>query len=329
LMRVLITGITGFAGCHLTERLIHGGDVEVHGISRGQRWLPGFAHLSKQVRYHRVDLLDEPALREALWLIQPDQIYHLAADADAGNSFRQARAVWEANLTATLNLYDACLSELAAKPKILFVSSGAIYGESAHGEQITESSAFRPNNPYAASKAAADLASFQYHASHGLPILRVRPFNQVGPGQSTQFALGRFADQLVRMEQGESPPVLRVGNLQAERDFTDVRDMVRAYQLLMEKGDPGQAYNAASGTTRPMTWFLERLLKATRLDVRVELDAGLLRPIETQRLRVNTQKLREAVGWQPAISIDQSINDLLQARRLAGQLDVTAWEGKS
>jgi GDP-4-dehydro-6-deoxy-D-mannose reductase len=313
-VRVLITGITGFAGRYLADLLRTQDGMQLHGLSRSPRWPAGFEHLADHVQLHQADLLDHAALRNALWMVQPQQIYHLAAFTDAGGSFRDTHRVWEANLHATLQLYDVCLSEVTTKPRILYVSTGAVYGDTG-GETITESTMLRPNSPYATSKAAADLASYQYWAAHQLPIIRVRPFNQVGPGQPTNFALGRFADLIARMERRELDPVLNVGNLDAERDFTDVRDMARAYVLLMEKGTPGEAYNAASATSHPMRWFLDRLLEHTRLPITVTTDSSLLRPVETHRLRVDTAKLRQATDWKPTTSLDQSLHDLLSASR--------------
>lgn len=310
-MRVLITGITGFAGRHLAELLARQPDLELHGLVRSQHNLS----LPSSTRLHSADLLGEHALRSVLWLIQPQQIYHLAGYANPAASFREARQAWNANLTATLNLYDACLSELKEKPRILLVSSGAVYAELHPGEMVTEDSPLGPRSPYAASKAAADLVSYQYWIANQLPIIRVRPFNQVGPGQSANFALGRFAEQLVGMEMGKLEPVLRVGNLEAERDFTDVRDMVRAYLLLMKDGKPGEVYNAAAGQSWPMRWYLDQLLKSTKVAVRVETDATLLRPKETQNLRVNSQKLHKLSGWTPQIPIAQTLDDLLNSYR--------------
>jgi GDP-4-dehydro-6-deoxy-D-mannose reductase len=309
-LRVLITGVTGFAGRFLADYLRSQQGTELHGITRSSIEIP-------HVQLHQADLLDPDALRSILWLVQPVQIYHLAAYTDAGGSFRDARRVWDANLTATLNLYDACLSELSHRPRILYVSSGAVYGE-AEDQPITERTPLRPNSPYAASKAAADLASFQYWVADRLAILRVRPFNQVGPGQSTNFALARFAQQLVRIERGEAEPVLRVGNLGAERDFTDVRDMIQAFALLMASGEPGEVYNAASGTSHTMQRYLDHLLAHLKLPVTLETDPKLLRPVEAQRLQVDISKLRLATDWSPSISLDQSLLDLFSATRRAG-----------
>ncbi len=307
-LHVLITGISGFAGRHLAYLLARRDDLQVHGVARSVREGICGVHLRP------VDLVDAGAIRTAVRDLQPKQVYHLAAYADPGGSFREARRVWDANLTATLNLYDACL-ELEPRPQILYASTGAVYGEAE--QPITERTALRPNSPYAASKAAADLASYQYWASHRLPVIRVRAFNQVGPGQPTTLALGRFADQLVRMERGELEPILRVGNLEAERDYTDVRDMVRAYALLMEKGEPGEVYNAASGSSQPMRWFLDRLLEQTPAPVKVQTEAALLRPVETQHLRVEVEKLQRTTGWTAVIPIEKSLADLILETRRA------------
>lgn len=316
-MRVLITGITGFAGSYLAKLLLRQQKAEVHGLARQRRWLvPGMEHLQDAITLHCIDLQDVNALRRAIWLIQPDEIYHLAAYTNIGQSFHQSNLAWEANLDGTLFLYDACLSELKNKPRIVFISTGAVYGEADPNEVITESTVLRPMNPYATSKASADLASYQYFAQHGLPIIRIRPFNQAGPGQSTDFALGRFADLLVRIEQNELPAVMPVGNLETERDFTDVRDMVRAYELLMRLGVPGEVYNAASGISRPMRWYLNQLINISRVEVQVEVDSALLRPTETKSLRVSCGRLHQKTAWETEIPMHQTLADMLSLCRL-------------
>jgi GDP-4-dehydro-6-deoxy-D-mannose reductase len=209
-------------------------------------------------------------------------------------------------------LYEA-VAAWGGGPRILFVSSGAIYGEPADpSKAIDEQTELRPNNPYAASKAAADLLSYQTHRTLRLEIIRVRPFNHVGPGQSPAYAVANFARQLAAIERHESPPVLRVGNLAAERDLTDVRDVVRAYELLLERGTPGEAYNLASGRLRPMREYLQLLLSLSRAPVRVETDPNLIRKVDTSTAPVDATKLRTATGWVPQVTLEQTLRDTLE-----------------
>jgi GDP-4-dehydro-6-deoxy-D-mannose reductase len=242
---------------------------------------------------------------------RPEQIYHLAGYADAGQSFQEPDAAWEGNLTATRSLYDA-IRQWGAKPRILFISTGAVYGEPIDPEQaFDESSVLRPNSPYAASKAAADLLSYQYARAYDLAIVRARPFNHVGPGQSPRFALAHFAWQIAKIERGHAEPRLHVGNLWPERDYTDVRDIVYAYLLLMEKGRAGETYNIGSGVTRTMRAFLDQLLALSRVPIAVVADPNLARKVETAKVRVNADCLRRTTGWAPRIAVERTLADML------------------
>ncbi len=310
-MRVLITGATGFVGSHLCRTLAAGGGVELFGLSLQESWPAGFTDLEAGVRLFPGDLCDEQTVDTTLREVQPDRVYHLAGYADVGRSFQEAEAAWGGNLTATLRLYDAIL-RWGGRPRVLYVSSGMVYGESDLSEgPVDESAPFRPESPYAASKAAADLASYQYARCHDLPIVRVRPFNHIGPAQSPRFAIAHFAHQIALIERGDQPPVLRVGNLGAERDLTDVRDVARAYTLLLERGIPGDVYNLGSGRTWSMRACLDRLLVLSRVAIAIETDPALIRKVDTAAMQVDIGVLRRATGWAPAYSIDQTLADTL------------------
>ena len=193
------------------------------------------------------DLCDRDAVEAALRDIRPQQIYHLAGYAQVGRSFDEPDVAWSGNLTATRALYEAT-ARWGGRPRILFVGSGLVYGDPDGPDQSQdENCLLRPNSPYAASKAAADLLSYQTAVNPGLDIVRARPFNHIGPRQSSQFAVANFARQAAAIERGELPPVLETGNLGSRRDMTDVRDTVAAYVLLMQKGRSGEAYNVGSG----------------------------------------------------------------------------------
>jgi GDP-4-dehydro-6-deoxy-D-mannose reductase len=310
-MRVLITGITGFAGGHLAEALLAGGDADLFGTSRRGEWPEEWSHLAGRVRLRPCDLCDGPRLRELIADVQPDCIYHLAGYANAGRSFQEADAAWAGNLTATLSLYDA-VHRWGGRARILSVGSGLIYGQAEDGEVFDENALLRPVNPYAASKAAADLAGYQHTRYPGLDIVRARPFNHIGPRQAPHYAVAHFAKQIAAAELGLQPPVLETGNLSAMRDLTDVRDVAAAYTRLIEKGCTGEAYNIASGTVHSMQAVLDRLLALARVPVEVKQQPRLLRAAEAAIIRGDAAKLRAETGWQPRYSLDQTLADTLQ-----------------
>jgi GDP-4-dehydro-6-deoxy-D-mannose reductase len=316
-MRVLVTGITGFAGGHLAEALLAKATVELHGLSRTGRWPEPLRHLAESTRLLRCDLADGSAVRALLEETRPEQIYHLAAYAHAGKSLHDAEAAWAANLTATRQLYEA-VAAWGGRPRILYVCSGLIYGDLPGPDQTQdEDCPLRPASPYASSKAAADLISYQYTRTHQLDVVRVRPFNHFGPRQSTQYAVAHFARQLAAIEAGRQPPVLETGNLQTHRDLTDVRDVVGAYVQLMEHGRTGEAYNVASGRAWSMQAVLDRLLGLVRVPVTVRQCPGLMRAAETSIICGNPAKLRRETGWAPAFSLDQTLQDTLEYWRAA------------
>jgi GDP-4-dehydro-6-deoxy-D-mannose reductase len=311
-MRILITGITGFAGSHLADLLLETPGVELFGLARSGQWPANASHLSRRVRLLSCDLGDQAALAELLRELHPDQIYHLAGYAHAGQSLREPFAAWAGNLTATLNLYEA-VQRWGGKPRILFVGSGLIYGDVPVGSGgQNEEAVLKPANPYAASKSAADLASYQYSVSAGLDIIRARPFNHIGPRQSSQYALPHFARQIAAIEKGKQEPVLSTGDLSARRDFTDVRDMARAYTLLMERGKTGEAYNIGSGEARSIQSALDLLLRLTTTKITVEQRSDLLRASESRALCAACAKLREATGWKPNYSFEKTVTDILE-----------------
>jgi GDP-4-dehydro-6-deoxy-D-mannose reductase len=310
-MRILITGITGFVGGHLAEALLAAGPVELVGVSRHADWPAPWRHLTNRVPLRPCDLTDGPALEALLRDVQPEQVYHLAGYAHVGQSFREPDAAWAGNLTATRCLYDA-VTRWGGRPRILYVGSGMIYGDADKAEQAQhEDTPLRPASPYAASKAAADLASYQYTRSPGLDIVRVRPFNHIGPRQSAQFAVASFARQVAAIEHGRQPPVLETGNLTPRRDLTDVRDVVAAYRLLMERGRTGEAYNVGSGTTHAMQDVLDRLRALSRVQIEVRQKAELVRATETKAVRADASRLRRETGWAPRYTLDQTLGDTL------------------
>lgn len=310
-MRILVTGATGFAGGHLVEALLARKHGRIVGVARRARWPDAWSHLADRVELRECDVSRSDSIEAFLAEVRPEQIYHLAGYAHVGRSFQEPQAAWDGNLAATRSLYDAA-ARWGGKPRILFVGSGLVYGESGSAERgCDEASLLLPDNPYAASKAAADLASYQYTRHPGLEIVRARPFNHIGPHQSPQFAVSSFARQLAAIERGRQEPIVEAGNLQTRRDLSDVRDVAASYILLMEHGRSGEAYNVGSGLTVSMQTVLDRLLALSGAAVQVRQKASLVRATDLSAIRVNAEKLRRETGWSPRFTLEQTLADTL------------------
>ena len=309
-MRILITGIGGFVGSHLAAHLtLVQPDAELHGTTMPT--LP-VQQRGGHAALHPVDLRDEKAARKVIETVKPDQIYHLAAWAIVHQSFERAWDTLENNIHLQLNVIQGCIAA-GIQPRMLAVTSGEVYGADQSAEHPTpEDAPFRPSNPYAVSKVAQDMLALQYHLSHDLPIVRARPFNHLGPGQSTGFVAPDLASQIARIENGLQDPVIRCGDLTGERDFTDVRDIVRAYRLLMEKGEPGEAYNVSSGHTRSIRHILDLMLAEATVSVTVQSDPGYLRSGGVRKSWGDPSRLRALTGWEPEYPIERTVHDVLE-----------------
>jgi GDP-4-dehydro-6-deoxy-D-mannose reductase len=311
-MRILITGITGFAGGHLAETLADRSGSELIGVNRHSDWPAPLSHLAKCVRLIRCELSETTAVERVLREACPDQIYHLAGFANTGRSFREPDQAWVGNFGVSKSLYDAII-RWGGKPKVVFVGSGLIYGETSSPEhRLNEEQPFRPASPYATSKAAADLLSYQVTRTAGLHVVRVRPFNHTGPRQSPDFAVPHFAKQIAAIERGLQSPVLEAGNLAAMRDLSDVRDVVSAYVALMDRGNSGEAYNVASSRTRTIGSALEHLLSLAKVSIEVRQKIDPARSAETAVACGDARKLTRETGWQPRIPIEQTLSDTLE-----------------
>ena len=309
-MRILITGITGFVGGHLVESMVTAGGHALAGVSRDSTWPRHLAHLEGQAELHVTDIVDEPRLEAILRQTHPEWIIHLAGYANTGGSFQESDSCWHDNLTATRSLYDAIVrSEL--RPRILFVSTGLVYGDpDESGRPCDERTTLKPASPYAASKAAADLLSYQYTRNPGLDIVRIRLFNQVGPRQSPDYAVANFARQIAAIEAGKQPPRIETGDLSAQRDITDVRDTVAAFPLLLEKGEKGEVYNAGRGETFSMLDILNRLLALSKVEVEVTQKSE--RKADTAVTRADPRKLLGTTGWAPRIPLEKTLLEILE-----------------
>ena len=312
-MKVLLTGIAGFAGSHLAEYLLQQPEVELHGAIH--RHDTRIQHLLDRLHLHRGDL------RNALWVsemveeVAPDVTLHLAAWSDVGGSWQQPWTVYELNIQCQLNLLEG-LRRWRPDCRTVVVTSNEVYGMVTPEDlPINEQTPLRPNSPYGVSKVTQDMMALQYWQSFAMPVVRARSFNHMGPGQSGDFAASAFARQIAEIEQGMRAPVVKVGNLAAERDFTDVRDVVRAYWLLAQCGAVGEAYNVGSGVARPIRWLLEELVAMAKVPVTVEPDPARLRPSDIPRSVCDNSKLVRACHWQPQIDLRTSLRDMLEQWR--------------
>jgi GDP-4-dehydro-6-deoxy-D-mannose reductase len=243
--------------------------------------------------------------------VRPDEVYHLAALSSVSESYAKPWATIENNVLAQLNLLEA-VREHSPQAKVLIVGSNEEYGPPRRAElPLTEHSPLRPASPYAVSKATQDLLGLQYHLSHGLDVVRVRPFNHTGPGQSERFVVPAFARQIAMIEVGQQEATVHVGNLGARRDFSDVRDIVRGYVLALREGVAGDVYNLASGESRSIRGLLESLISHATVPVGVEVDPARFRPVDVPDVYGSAEKLRRATGWAPRIPFAQTLRDTL------------------
>ncbi len=316
-MRVLITGARGFVGNHLSQHLTDShSEIELHGTVFAQE----STDTSLFHALHQVDLRDFAAVKSLIQAIQPDHIYHLAAQSSPRQSFREPWLTLENNIRSQLNIISACL-DIKLTPRILLISSAEIYG--ADENPIDENAPFYPGSPYGVSKITQDMLGLQYYLSDGLPIIRVRPFNHTGPGQREGFVAPDFAMQIARIEAGQREPVMYVGRLDAQRDFTDVRDVVRAYQQVIELGQPGDVYNVASNKAYSIQYLLDTLLSFSKRPIEVRADPARMTKADASIKWGDISRIHAATGWQPEIPFEQTLKDLLEdcRQRVAASTD--------
>jgi GDP-4-dehydro-6-deoxy-D-mannose reductase len=301
---VLVTGAAGFAGSHLVEHLSQSlGDLVAWGRSAPPPELAGRA------RWQTVDLLDRDRVRRAVAELKPGRIYHCAGAAHVAESWARAAGTLETNVLATHYLFDA-VRRAGLECRVLVPGSAHVYAPSA--TPIGEDAALAPASPYAISKLAQEQLGCQAVVQDGIDTILPRVFNHTGPRQSPAFAAASFARQIALIERGAAAPAIKVGNLSAERDLTDVRDTVRAYAMLMDVGAAGVVYNVASGVARSTQSVLDALRARARVPVRVEVDPARMRPNDIPVLVGDPTRLRKATGWVPRISFDQMMTDLLE-----------------
>lgn len=311
-MRVLITGITGFAGSHLADYLIaEHPDVEIFGTYRWRSRRENIEHLDGKVTLLETDLRDYPSVAAALRRAEPDAIFHLAAQSFVPTSWNAPSETIVTNVVGQTNIFEA-VRALGLDPRIQIACSSEEYGLVLPDEvPIRETNPLRPLSPYAVSKVSQDYLGYQYFQSYGIKALRTRGFNHTGPRRGEVFVTSNFAKQIALIEAGRQAPVISVGNLDAVRDFTDVRDMVRAYWLAVQSARPGEVYNIATGNGITIRAMLDKLIALARVEVRVETDPARLRPSDVEVLIGDSSKFRGDTGWEPRIPFDQTLADLL------------------
>ena len=308
--RVLITGLGGFVGQHLGRLLAADDSRETFGsvvAAEAEREHPLPAdHLMV------CDLLDASAVNGLINAVRPDRIYHIAGIAEVGDTWGDPRPAYEVNILGQLNLLEAVVAS-CPNSRVLVVGSAAEYGIVREADcPITENHPLEPADPYAVSKAAQDVMARQYFLARGTDIVRTRSFNHIGPGQSAGFLLGRVVRKVAEVNDGSGEPLLELGDLSARRDFTDVRDVVRAYQLLMGQGESGEAYNVCSGRAVPVAEVVETALALSEVEIELRIDSDRERPTDAPLVLGDNTKLRGATGWGPRIPLEQSVKDAVE-----------------
>jgi GDP-4-dehydro-6-deoxy-D-mannose reductase len=310
-MRLLITGITGFVGSHMAEyALAHG--AEVFGSSRWRSRTENIEHLRSQIKLIECDLRDLASVRGLLETAEPTHVVHLAAQSFVGASWQTPAETLSTNIISQVNLLEG-IRRFTIAPRVLVVGSSEEYGFVCPDElPIRETNPLRPLSPYAVSKVAQDMMGYQYFMSYGLPIIRTRAFNHEGPRRGEVFVTSNFAKQVAEIEAGMREPTMAVGDLTPRRDFSDVRDVVRGYWLLLERGEPGEVYNLCSGRSWAIQQVLEFLLEQSRVKrIAVETDPARLRPSDVMILEGDSSKIRKATGWEVEIPFERTLRDLL------------------
>ena len=309
-MKALITGISGFAGSHLAEFLLNKG-YKVYGTFYDKSTFSNLNGFIDNIKLFENDIRNYNTLKQIIKKVQPDEIYHLAAISFIPTALKNPKITFDTNLYGTLNLYKAII-ELKLNPKVLFIGSGDEYGLVNEKDiPINEDCPLKPLNPYSISKASIDFLSYFYFRNYHLNIIRVRPFNHIGPRQSPEFVCSNFAKQIAEIEKGLKEPIIKVGNLEAKRDFTDVRDIVWAYWLAIQKGEPGEVYNICSGKAISIEELLNRILALCEKNIKVKQDPKRLRTSDVPLLIGNFTKFTKKTGWEPEIPLKKTLKDIM------------------
>lgn len=305
--KALIIGAAGFVGNYLIDH-IQKNCIWSIVVTKMQHEIIN----RKNIQIHDLNILEPETLLAFLKEIRPDYIFHLAAQSSVALSWKNPGLTVDVNIKGMLHVLDA-VRELDYKPRLLLIGSGEEYGHvRAEEVPIKEDTIVRPGNIYAATKACQSMIGSIYAEAYHMDIMSVRAFNHIGPNQAPIFVVSDFCKQVADIEKGLQEPVIRVGNLSAKRDFTDVRDVVEAYVLLMEHGKPGEVYNVGSGNALEIQYILDEILKQTASEIKVEVDSGKLRPVDIPVIEADISKLIACTGWKPKIGLKQTLTDTLE-----------------
>ena len=305
-MKSLIIGGAGFVGEYLAKHLLAlGQEVSVTKI-------PSQETVPAGVSVYDLDILDQEQILKVLQKTQPDTVFHLAAQSSVAVSWNQPQMTADINIKGSINILEA-LRRYEKHPRVLLVGSGEEYGQILPRETpVREDNTLRPGNLYAVTKACQNMVGRIYAQAYGMDLIMVRPFNHIGPNQSPVFVAADFCRQAAQIETGKKEPVIRVGNLSAKRDFTDVRDVVRAYAMLVDRGLAGETYNIGSGHAVAIRDILKVILEQSAAKIRVEVDEKKLRPVDVPMMEADIRKLQEATGWEPQIRLEQTVGEMLE-----------------
>jgi len=310
-MKILITGITGFAGSHLAEYLLNKKDIEIFGVERWRCKTENIDHIKDKIKVYECDVRDASSVQRLIDQIRPEKIFHLAAQSFVPTSWHAPSETLSTNILGELNIFEA-VRRLDINPFIQIAGSSEEYGLVAKKDiPITEDTPLKPLSPYAVSKVGQDLLAYQYYKSYKLNVVRTRAFNHTGPRRGEPFVCSNFAKQIALIENKLQEPVIYVGSLSAIRDFTDVRDVVEAYWLSLEKGKPGEVYNIASGRGYSMQEVLDILFSFTKVKIKVKQDEKRMRPSDVPVLIGDYAKFQKLTGWKPDILFKKTLEDLL------------------
>lgn len=301
----LIIGAAGFVGNYLIKEM-YANDMEVYATKLSHEKFE-----NPNAKIYDLDIMDKDAVTALLFEIRPDYIFHLAAQSSVGLAWKNPGLTVDVNIKGSINVMDS-VRELFYKPRVLLIGSGEEYGHIRPGETpISEENALRPGNIYAATKVCQNMIANIYAKAYDLDLMLVRAFNHIGPGQAPMFVVSDFCKQVAEIEKGLREPVMLVGNLAARRDFTDVRDVVRAYVRLIQQGIPGETYNVGSGQAREIREILNLIVSMSDAEITVEIDPNKIRPVDVPVIEADITKLNQLTGWRPQISIEQTIQETL------------------